>query len=128
MKELRAGRVLVVEDDKQLGDLYVQALGASGYEVELAANGRQALSMYAEALEGGAPYHVVIMDLNMPDMNGQDTLDNLLGLDGEVNVIVATGSDLEPEIADALAFKTTALIFKPFSLTSLYSVVSEAVA
>jgi two-component system, cell cycle sensor histidine kinase and response regulator CckA len=127
MKLEQIGRVLVVEDDKQLGDLYLIALETSGYQVDLAIDGVHALSMYAQALDGGHPYALVIMDMNLPEKNGQETLDDLLLIDSRAKVIVATGSVLEPTLTRELNSKVAGLLFKPFSLSVLSSEVAKAI-
>lgn len=124
----KAGRILVVEDDEQLGDLYRQALAASGYEVDLAGNGRAALSLYAASAAGPGPYDVVIMDMNMPEMDGRATLERLLALDGKAKVIIATGSAMDAATGEELGAKAFGMILKPFSLTTLFREVAKAVA
>lgn len=66
--EPKAGRqrLLLVEDDADLREALREALETSGYEVECAQNGREAL----DYLERSEPPCVVILDLMMPVMNG----------------------------------------------------------
>jgi CheY-like chemotaxis protein len=59
-------KLLVVEDDPDLRDALSDALSASGYSVDCAGNGREAL----DYLEGTAPPCLVLLDLTMPVMNG----------------------------------------------------------
>jgi two-component system response regulator (stage 0 sporulation protein F) len=64
-----ATRILVVEDDAHQRLLYREELEEQGYEVIEAADGRAALA----ALDEHAP-DAVVLDINMPGMNGLDTL------------------------------------------------------
>lgn len=60
-----SGRILVVDDDEDLRDVCVEILCASGYTVETASGGLEAL----EKISGG-DWDLVLSDFNMPDMDG----------------------------------------------------------
>jgi len=57
--------VLVVDDDRELRELLAEALELDGFDVKSAADGKQAL-----ALLGRWRPHVILLDLNMPEMDG----------------------------------------------------------
>ena len=63
------GRVLIVEDAPALADTYVEYLKSEGCAVEVVGNGRLALAALATS-----PPDVVVLDVNLPDMNGIDVL------------------------------------------------------
>ena len=65
-------RILVVEDEKFLRDLYVQILSEEGYEVKPASDGEEGFSAMHE---GG--YDLVLLDILMPKMTGLDILHKL---------------------------------------------------
>ena len=65
-------RLLVVEDDLTLGPALQEYLQAQAYEVDLVDTGSAAL----EALKH-EHYHLILLDLNLPDMNGLDVLRSL---------------------------------------------------
>ncbi len=58
--------ILIVEDDADTREMLGRFLELEGYQVETAANGRQAL----DRLEAGAPASVIVLDLMMPVMDG----------------------------------------------------------
>lgn len=58
--------VFIIEDDPDTRDMLARFLEMEGYQVELAANGRQAL----DQLSNGAPASVIVLDLMMPVMDG----------------------------------------------------------
>jgi len=62
-------RVLVVDDDKTLLNMYKERLEASGYQVITAVNGEIALSKAVETLP-----HIILLDIMMPKVNGFDVL------------------------------------------------------
>ena len=65
----RKARVLIAEDDKYLNDFYVELLTDEGYEMLSAFNGKEALDIIMQT-----PPDLVILDINMPMMNGQEVL------------------------------------------------------
>jgi len=62
-------RILVVDDSKYQRFLVKRALQGRG-ECDEAEDGRQAVAMFQTALDKGWPYHLVVMDLLMPVMDG----------------------------------------------------------
>jgi len=64
---MATGRVLLVDDDRALRDAVGRALRLEGYEVVLAADGREALGVMARA-----PADLVVLDVSMPSMSGYE--------------------------------------------------------
>jgi DNA-binding response OmpR family regulator len=78
-------RVLLVEDEANQRLLYKQELEEEGYEVDVAADGREAL----DHLEGNRP-DIVVLDISMPGMDGIETLGKVLSRDNTIPVILHT--------------------------------------
>lgn len=111
---LAAMNVLVVEDDPLLGDGLVQALGQSGYEVELAVNGTDALAWIEQDAQD-----LVILDLGLPDMDGLDVLRRIRARRMTVPVLVLTARDGVEQRVAALDTGCDDYIEKPFDLREL---------
>jgi CheY-like chemotaxis protein len=77
--------ILVVEDDTNQRELYVDELETDGYRVLTAANGRDALNVARET-----PPDIIVLDINMPGMDGLDTLSHLLEINRRTPVIINT--------------------------------------
>lgn len=60
-------RLLVVDDEKQIRDLYSQAFTRAGYEVTTAESAEEALEIFKKE-----QFWVLFLDLNLPGMNGVD--------------------------------------------------------
>jgi len=60
-------RILVVDDEKQIRELYSEAFARAGYEVATAESGEEALEVFNKQ-----PFWVLFLDLNLPGMNGID--------------------------------------------------------
>lgn len=77
--------VLVVEDDTNQRLLYEEELADEGYEVLSAPDGRQALQTLREkALD------LIVLDINMPVMDGLDTLSQIMEINSSVPVVINT--------------------------------------
>jgi len=85
MKEQTRAKVLCVDDDPSLLNLYEIELSEEGYKVILAHDGKEALLKF----EKEKP-QVVVLDIRMPKMDGIDTLNALLGKDRQSLVILNT--------------------------------------
>jgi PAS domain S-box-containing protein len=70
--ELPKPKILLVEDDSDSAEALVLSLEASGYDVKLAANGREALAIDLEGID------IVVSDIGLPDMTGHELVRALL--------------------------------------------------
>ncbi|MBV9867320.1 MAG: response regulator [Abitibacteriaceae bacterium] len=77
--------ILIVEDNQNQRALYAEELSDEGYNVLTAADGREALA----TVKDNRP-DLVILDINMPVMDGLDTLSQLLEYDKQIKVIINT--------------------------------------
>lgn len=78
-------RILCVDDDRALLRLYRDELAEEGYGVILAKDGKEAVKKFDEQKPD-----LVIMDIRMPQMDGIETLNVILGKDRQVPVILNT--------------------------------------
>jgi len=76
-------RVLVVDDDSTLLDMYKERLLASGYDVVTAVNGEEALAKAVDYLP-----HCILLDILMPKVNGFDVLESIRGTAETKNIPV----------------------------------------
>jgi two-component system cell cycle response regulator len=116
-------RVLVADDDAATRDLIATTLRASGYEVETAADGQEAIARYAK---GGLD--VVLLDAVMPRVSGVDACRTIKGLRGADLVPVAlmfAKTDPKSRV-EALKIGADAYVCKPFEQTELLGCVSSA--
>ena len=78
-------RILVVDDEKHICELYKMELEDEGYLVTLAHSGKDALKQV-----DGAPPDLIVLDIQMPGMDGIETLEKLLGKDKGIPIILNT--------------------------------------
>lgn len=89
-----ARRILVADDEALVAVSLADLLEADGYDVTLAFDGEQALERAVAALAeaGGRRFDVLVTDLNMPRMGGEDLIRAVRARDPDLPVVVVTGS------------------------------------
>jgi PAS domain S-box-containing protein len=118
-------RVLVVDDEAQLRKIAKETLDSKGYRTSLAANGQEAVILFQEAMDEGDPYRVVILDIAMPVMDGEMSLERMRELDPNIPVIVVTGYSGEHVNLKEIKGKVQKVIFKPFDINGLLRDIRE---
>ncbi|HYB72374.1 MAG TPA: response regulator [Candidatus Sulfotelmatobacter sp.] len=107
-------RVLVVDDDPQACDLLCEFLSAKAYEVSAAATGGEGLKRLREERP-----HLVLLDINLPDMSGLEVLREAKAIDPAVGVIMVTGLQEEEIGRQAMRDGAFDYITKPLDLQYL---------
>jgi len=80
-------RVMVVDDEESVREVATMILVDSGYDVVMAADGREALDLYARS----QPVAAVLLDVTMPRLDGEQTLVELRRIDPGVRVVLTSG-------------------------------------
>jgi two-component system KDP operon response regulator KdpE len=113
-KMSEAARVLVVDDEAALRKTLRASLTASGFTVEEARNADEALGLI-----GLAPFDIVLLDVNMPGVNGMDACGRLRRLAPQMGIVMVTVRDSEDDKVRALEAGADDYITKPFRLREL---------
>jgi two-component system cell cycle sensor histidine kinase/response regulator CckA len=108
--------LLLVDDEETIRELGGQLLEGMGYKVINAASGEEALERYKSA-DGNLD--MVILDLGMPGMGGHRCLKELLALDPNLKVLIASGYSADGNIKDLLDEGAAGYIPKPFKRADL---------
>jgi CheY-like chemotaxis protein len=114
--------ILLVDDEEYVRDLGKRILERSGYTVVTAANGKEALEIYARDLSNIA---LVVLDLIMPQMGGEQCLEELLKINPHVKVIVSTGHCLEARERLLLGALARGFVNKPYEMRQLVQTVKK---
>jgi CheY-like chemotaxis protein len=115
----RPARILVIEDDRHVRSLLCDLLGTWGYQVDVAAGGREGLARFDPSR-----HDVVLTDFAMPELTGVEVVAGVRNRDRAVPVIMLTGSirDLDGH-GRRLGFR---VLHKPLDIESLRQVVLDS--
>jgi CheY-like chemotaxis protein len=114
------GRALVVEDERVVGDLLAEFLALEGYEVDRAANGREALELVRRT-----GYALIVSDVRMPDVDGPALYQELRALSPELirRIVFVTGDIMSPDTRAFLERTCLRYLEKPFSIADFQAAI-----
>ena len=104
-------RVLQVEDDAVLGDALLNALRGAGYAVDWARSGTEADVALQDQV-----YDAVVLDLNLPGMDGFEVLQRLRGRRSDTPVLILTARDALDDRVRGLDLGADDYMLKPFDM------------
>lgn len=107
-------RILVAEDELSLNDLLQDALRMNGYETISAKHGLEALRLIREQKPD-----LVILDINMPQVDGFEVIKKIRKENNNVPVIVLTARDQKDDKATGFGLGADDFVTKPFGLEEL---------
>ena len=107
-------RILVAEDETSLNDLLQDALRMNGYETISAKHGLEALRLIREQKPD-----LVILDINMPQLDGFGVIEKLRNENNNVPVIVLTARDQKDDKTIGFGLGADDFVTKPFGLEEL---------
>ncbi len=119
---LHGTRVLVIDDEPVIGEAVRDYLSECGATVEVAENGSSGIEKF-RAME--KENLVVVLDLNMPDKNGEQVLEEIRAIDKQAKIIIGTGY-LGGEQTTRLMRKGAAMVLiKPYDFKDLAHTIEE---
>lgn len=113
-------RLLIVEEEKGITDLFVDLMSEMGYEVETAEDGEEALGM----IPSYKP-HMVVSDIFMPKIDGDKLYSLVIKKSPEYadRFIFITGNQIDDKLGEFLAETGCPMITKPFDILELSSII-----
>jgi CheY-like chemotaxis protein len=120
-----AGAILVVDDEEMVRRTVQDSLERYGYAVKLAASGAEALAIFEQEPDAIA---LVLLDLTMPGMSGEDTFQHLRSIRPGVKVVLSTGFS-ETEATRRFADKSLAgFLQKPYTVSQLAECIKSVIS
>lgn len=108
MEKNKYNRILVIDDEQSLRDLYQKVLHSEGYEVVTAASGEEGLKLFKEK-----PCHLVFVDLRLPNMSGLDLINIIKKDSPETEVILITAYASVENAISAIRYGVYDYLIKP---------------
>ena len=123
-----SGKILLMDDEAEVRRTAGDILKRLGYSVVFAENGERAIDHYREAIQAGAPFSVVILDLTIPGgMGGAETLRMIRKIDPDVKAIVSSGYSNGSVIAEFRSYGFAGVAAKPYRIKELGDVVYRVI-
>ena len=120
MKETGA-HILVIEDDSQIRKLLRVSLGAHGYDVEEAENGKNGVCQAASFMP-----ELIVLDLGLPDVDGKEVVRQIREW-SSIPIIVLSARDQEREKVEVLDAGADDYVTKPFGVSELLARIRVAI-
>jgi len=113
--------VLVVEDDTDLVGIYKEILELHDFDVHTALNGEEGVEKFKQTKPS-----LVIMDGDMPVLNGYEAFKQIKEIDKNANVVIVTGfSELELKSQEAIKLGLIKVISKPLGVDELLNLAKK---
>ncbi|MBF0119047.1 MAG: response regulator [Desulfobacterales bacterium] len=125
-KILNSANILLVDDEEMVGTICRKLLELLGYRVTFEENSLESLEIFKNNPD---KFDLVLLDIEMPNMNGEDLAKEILKIRADIPVVFITGHSsriINDEKTDSLGI--SGVVFKPFSKNELYKVVSTALS
>lgn len=123
LKQAKA-KILVVEDSPDVQRYLRILLEVDRYQVEIASSGEEAL----QRLRDGSTPAVVLLDMQMPGMDGLETLQCLSHLRPDLKVIMCSGVDDPDKIRESISLGAQAYLVKPIYQLYLSAAIDQCLA
>lgn len=111
-------RVLIVDDEPSIRNAMRRWLSSHGFDADTASNGVEALDLFSNNA-----YDIVTMDLDMPRMDGRETIRKLRSISPDQPIIMITG--YLDRVDDALLQSVSRILLKPISLRHIEQEIRE---
>ncbi|MBF0498313.1 MAG: response regulator, partial [Deltaproteobacteria bacterium] len=114
----RGGRetILLVDDEEYIVGVTKSILNKFGYTVLTAANGLEAIRIYQHDLPDIA---LVILDLNMPEMDGKECLAEILKINHQAKIVIASGYTNHKDLDIVLQSGARTILNKPYNVSEM---------
>ncbi|MBB3208126.1 two-component system CheB/CheR fusion protein [Rhodopirellula rubra] len=118
-------RVLVADDARDIRLVTTRFLSRAGAEVSEVVNGAEAVAAVRDAEREGRPFACILMDMQMPELNGREATQQIRDHGVTIPIIALTAGATAEEINDALAAGCTEFVAKPVDAVDLVSRVAK---
>jgi two-component system, NtrC family, response regulator AtoC len=106
--------ILVIDDDPKVSWILSEGLGG-GYSIDTARDGKEGLNKISKLPLGKRP-ELILLDIQMPGMNGIDVLEKLRGIDDNLDIIMLSGHGDTKNIVESVRRGAAEFINKPFDV------------
>ena len=109
-------KILLVEDEADLGNVVKQYLELMDFDVDWQQNGRTALEIFEKAPNA---YHILLIDVNLPGLNGFELAEQIIQLNSHVPFLFLTARGEKTDRLNGLKIGADDYVVKPFDVDEL---------
>jgi len=120
--QIMKANILIVDDEELVASMLAEHLHNLGYRTFLAGNGEEALEALAHHID---ELDVVILDINMPVMDGKAAYEKMVEMKPDLKVLVASGYTLNGQAEELLQKGAHGFIQKPYSLEDIAAKITQ---
>jgi CheY-like chemotaxis protein len=125
---VRARRVLLMDDEREILTVSGEMLRRMGHRVTIARDGDEAVAACREALAAGTPIEVAVLDLTIPGgMGGREACRQIRELDRTIGAIASSGYSNDAVMGDFGSFGFQAVLPKPYRMEELQAAIETAI-
>lgn len=127
MAEATKIKLIAVDDDENILDIYESGFSAGGYEIRTFSNPQKAREFLRAAAPSDIP-HVILMDIMMPGMDGISLMTEVRSFPAtaHIPIIAVSGLNDAATLNDALLFGAMDYLVKPFDFEALETKIKKA--
>lgn len=120
--------ILIIDDDALHGRSVRDLLAAHNYPAEVQTSGTHGVAELIRADRAGEPYHVVVLDLHIPDLPGLEVMRQIEAAELKCKIIILSGEQDLSSVAPVLNLGAVDYIPKPFQADQLINSISNAIS
>ncbi|WP_300461394.1 response regulator [Desulfobacula sp.] len=118
---MRSEQILVVDDEKRIVENISFCLKREGFQAVGACDGNEAIRIFKQQ-----KFDLVLLDINMPGLNGYDVMTHILGIDEDVLIVIISGYASIESAIKAVKLGAWDYLKKPFEYADLIKTVKNA--
>ena len=112
--------LLIVDDEQRFADMLARRLNLRGYNCDACYRGREALKILKRK-----KFHLILLDLHLPDIYGTEVLTCIRKNDERTPVIILTGHGTEKDRRECMQQGAYAFMHKPLGIDELMTILAE---
>jgi CheY-like chemotaxis protein len=116
--------ILLIDDEEMVINISEMMLKRFGYKVLKAHSGYEGLQLFEE---NKSKIDLIISDLEMPQMNGQEVMDKLREIDPQIKIILSSGALTEADEKNVIDKGFNGFIKKPYNMNTLCEKMAEII-
>jgi two-component system, OmpR family, response regulator len=120
--DILTGRILIIDDTKNIRLLTTKALTSEGYEVDSVDNGQQGVELFCRS-----KYDLVLVDIRMPYLSGTEVLKQIKDIDKSIPVVIITAYPTVKNAVDCMKQGAVDYLRKPFTAERIKEIVKELI-